>query len=142
LSGIPDPQDTVKLSEASFLAISLTKHIQIGPSSSEGLCTMKVIYKITYPNGKIYVGMDLTDSITYFVSPSPSLITADFIREQGRSFTITKEILWESETAPDAEVRCKEKELILLTEASDPARGYNQSPRQRRTSGPPPVVPG
>jgi hypothetical protein len=46
---------------------------------------MKVIYKITYPNGKIYVGMDLTDSITYFVSPSPSLITADFIREQGRS---------------------------------------------------------
>ena len=24
---------------------------------------MKVVYKITYPNGKIYVGKDLTDSI-------------------------------------------------------------------------------
>jgi hypothetical protein len=29
---------------------------------------MKIIYKITYPNGKIYVGSDLTDSINYFGS--------------------------------------------------------------------------
>lgn len=29
---------------------------------------MKVIYKITYPNGKIYIGKDLTDSINYFGS--------------------------------------------------------------------------
>jgi hypothetical protein len=29
---------------------------------------MKIIYKITYPNGKIYVGKDLTDSINYFGS--------------------------------------------------------------------------
>jgi hypothetical protein len=29
---------------------------------------MKVIYKIMYPNGKIYVGKDLTDSINYFGS--------------------------------------------------------------------------
>jgi len=27
---------------------------------------MNIIYKITYPNGKIYVGQDRTDSITYF----------------------------------------------------------------------------
>ena len=26
---------------------------------------MKVIYKITYPNGKIYIGKDFTDSINY-----------------------------------------------------------------------------
>lgn len=26
---------------------------------------MKVIYKITYPNVKIYIGQDITDSITY-----------------------------------------------------------------------------
>jgi len=25
---------------------------------------MKVLYKITYANGKIYVGMDLTDTIS------------------------------------------------------------------------------
>jgi hypothetical protein len=35
---------------------------------------MKVIFKITYPNGKIYVGKDLTDSINYFgVLTVPSL---------------------------------------------------------------------
>ena len=31
---------------------------------------MKVIYKITCPNGKIYIGQDLTDSINYFGSAS------------------------------------------------------------------------
>jgi hypothetical protein len=29
-----------------------------------------VVYKITYPNGKIYVGQDVTDSINYFGSAS------------------------------------------------------------------------
>lgn len=27
---------------------------------------MKLIYKITYPNGKIYIGKDLTYNINYF----------------------------------------------------------------------------
>jgi hypothetical protein len=35
---------------------------------------MKVIYKITYPNGKIYVGKDLTDSINYFGSADGGLV--------------------------------------------------------------------
>lgn len=26
----------------------------------------KVIFKITYPNGKIYIGKDLTNTLTYF----------------------------------------------------------------------------
>ena len=30
----------------------------------------KQVYKITYPNGKIYVGSDLTGTLTYFGSPS------------------------------------------------------------------------
>ena len=30
----------------------------------------KQVYKITYPNGKIYVGMDLTGTMLYFGSPS------------------------------------------------------------------------
>ena len=30
---------------------------------------MKVVYKVTWPNGKIYIGSDLTDSIRYFGSP-------------------------------------------------------------------------
>jgi hypothetical protein len=29
---------------------------------------VKVVYKITYPNGKIYIGSDVTDSANYFGS--------------------------------------------------------------------------
>ena len=90
---------------------------------------MKVVYKITYPNGKIYVGMDLTDSINYFGSASGVLIAKDFTREQRRDFTIRKQILWESETATDLEVRQKEAEFIRELKSNDPTVGYNQWPR-------------
>jgi hypothetical protein len=60
---------------------------------------MQVIYKITYPNGKIYIGQDSTDSINYFGSANNDLIEKDFTRDQKRDFTIRKEIIWESETS-------------------------------------------
>lgn len=91
---------------------------------------MKVVYKITYPNGKIYVGQDVTDSINYFGSASSALIAQDFTREQRRSFTVTREILWESETATTGEINAKEREFILLLRANDPDVGYNQWPRR------------
>ena len=75
---------------------------------------MKVIYKITYPNGKIYIGKDLTDSINYFGSADGKLIEKDFTREQRLDFTIRKEILWESDTASDSVVNQKEIEFIKL----------------------------
>ncbi len=90
---------------------------------------MKVIYKITYPNGKIYIGKDLTDSINYFGSASDSLIAKDFTREERRDFTIRKEILLESEIASDIEVNKKEIEYILLFRSNDPAIGYNRWPK-------------
>ena len=89
---------------------------------------MKVVYKITYPNGKIYVGKDLTDCIGYFGSPNPALLAADFTREQRRDFTIRKEILWESETATNAEANQREVEYIRALRANDPAIGYNRWP--------------
>jgi hypothetical protein len=89
---------------------------------------MKVIYKITYPNGKIYVGKDLTDSINYFGSADGNLIAADFTREQRRDFSIRKEILWESESASDQELSLKEVELIRSLKSNDPTLGYNQWP--------------
>lgn len=90
---------------------------------------MKVIYKITYPNGKIYIGQDLTDSINYFGSAASVLIAQDFTREQRRDFTIRREILWESESASDAEVDAKELEYILTYRANDPLVGYNRWPK-------------
>ena len=91
---------------------------------------MKVVYKITYPNSKIYVGKDLTDSINYFGSADNQLIEKDFSREQRRDFTIRKEILWESETATDSEVNAKEDELIKMLRSNDPNIGYNRWPKQ------------
>jgi len=43
---------------------------------------MKVSYKIRYPNGKIYIGQDITDDIRYFGSVNRELIEKDFTREQ------------------------------------------------------------
>jgi len=90
---------------------------------------MKVIYKITYPNGKIYVGKDLTDSINYFGSADSGLIARDFSREQRRDFTIRKEILWESETATDGEVSRKEADFIKRLQSNNPSFGYNRWPK-------------
>lgn len=90
---------------------------------------MKVIYRITYPNGKIYIGKDLTGTLNYFGSADSRLIERDFSPEQQRDFTIRKEILWESAEASDQEVNKKEVELITLHHSNDPARGYNQWPK-------------
>jgi hypothetical protein len=96
---------------------------------------LKVVYKITYPNGKIYVGQDVTDCINYFGSASAELIARDFTREQRRDLTIRKEVLWESETANPQEVNRKEVEFILALRANDPTVGYNQWPRFTPPSG-------
>jgi hypothetical protein len=90
---------------------------------------MKIVYKITYPNGKIYVGKDLTDSINYFGSADAARIAQDFSREQRRTFNVQRDILWESDTATDAEVNAKEVELIRAHHSHDPAIGYNKWPK-------------
>jgi hypothetical protein len=90
---------------------------------------MKIIYKITYPNGKIYIGQDVTDSVNYFGSACDALIAVDFTREQRRDFIIRKEILWESDTATDHEVNVQETTFILQLRSNDPAVGYNRRPR-------------
>ena len=91
--------------------------------------TLKVIYKITYPNGKIYVGQDVTGSIAYFGSPNSNLIAADFNPEDRRSFTITKDILWESSSATKQEVNAMERHFTLELQSNDPEVGYNRSPK-------------
>jgi hypothetical protein len=93
---------------------------------------MKIVYKITWPNGKIYIGSDLTDSITYFGSPAKERIEADFpSRDVRRDMTVRRQILWESANAPDSEVRAKERELIISYRANHPSVGYNQNPKAR-----------
>jgi hypothetical protein len=88
----------------------------------------KVVYKITYPNGKIYVGKDLTDSIDYFGSAQAALIAGDFTREQRKRFTVIRDILWESDTATDKEVNAIEVRFIRELNAIDPKVGCNRWP--------------
>lgn len=90
---------------------------------------MKVIYKITYPNGKIYIGQDRTNSINYFGSASDALIARDFTWEERLSFTITREILWAAEEISDKELTQREIEFILAFQSNNPEIGYNQTPR-------------
>jgi hypothetical protein len=93
-----------------------------------------VIYKITYPNGKIYVGQDRTDTLIYFGSVDSRLVERDFSPEQRRDFTVRKEILWESDTASHAELTRTEVELIRALRSNDPTVGYNRWPRLRTSS--------
>lgn len=89
----------------------------------------KVIYKITYPNGKIYVGKDLTDTLTYFGSVNNKLLEKDFSAEERKNFSVKKEILWESDSAPDGEVNKMEVHFINLLKSNDSSIGYNQWPK-------------
>lgn len=95
---------------------------------------MKVIYKITYPNGKIYIGKDLTGTLNYFGSASSKLIELDFTRQQLRDFSIRKQIIWESENASDAEVNLEEIRLINQYQSNNPLIGYNRWPKFRAST--------
>ena len=92
---------------------------------------MKVIYKITYPNGKIYIGKDLTNSINYFGSADRRIIERDFSESERKDFKIRREILWESEEASDQEVNQKEIEFIHQFNSNNPSIGYNQWPKYK-----------
>ena len=93
---------------------------------------MKQIYKITYPTGKIYIGKDAIGSQRYFGSPDMEIINADFQslpEELRKDYTIRKQILWESETATDAELAVKEVEFIRQYQSHNPDVGYNRWPK-------------
>jgi hypothetical protein len=89
---------------------------------------MKLIYKITFPNGKIYIGSDLTNTFRYFGSWDSQLVASDFSEEEQKDFTIRREIIWQSEKATKEDVLKKEMELIRKFEANNPSKGYNKNP--------------
>jgi hypothetical protein len=91
-----------------------------------------VVYKITFPNGKIYIGKDINEkghSIRYFGSWNNGLIENDFTKEELSNFTLKKEILFESNDKK--EVSNKEKELISSLQSNNPDIGYNKWPKYK-----------
>ncbi len=77
-----------------------------------------VIYKITYPNGKIYIGKDLTNTLTYFGSAKSEYIADDFTEEEMKDFTIRKEIIFESDSKD--EINKIESKFILQYQSNNP----------------------
>ena len=84
----------------------------------------KIIYKITYPNGKIYIGKDLTNSINYWGSASSDLIARDFTPDERMDMTIRKEIIFMSNDT--SEINRMESILIREHQSNNPDVGYNQ----------------
>lgn len=95
-----------------------------------------LVYKITFPNGKIYVGKDeggQGHSLRYFGSWSDALIEQDFTKAELQDLTLRKQILFESDDKQ--EIRRTESEFIRSLGSNDPAIGYNQTHRQRSATG-------
>lgn len=89
-----------------------------------------VVYKITFPNGKIYIGKDIGGdghSLRYFGSWDNDLVSRDFSKEELRELTLTKEILFESTSKE--EVSQKEVECILEYKSNRLELGYNRWPK-------------
>jgi len=89
----------------------------------------KIIYKITYPNGKIYIGKDLTNTLTYFGSVNSKMVAQDFSEEQQRDFTVRKQVIFESNSTE--EINKLEAQLILEHDSNNPEVGYNKWPKFR-----------
>jgi hypothetical protein len=87
----------------------------------------KVIYKITYQNGKIYIGKDLTNTLTYFGSVNSDAVAQDFSEEEQRDFSVRKQIIFESESTE--EINKIEAQFIAEHGANNPAIGYNKWPK-------------
>lgn len=93
-----------------------------------------VVYRITFPNGKIYIGKDIGSgghSLRYFGSWNNRLVEDDFSKEELLSLTLRKDILFES--ADMDEVSRMEGLLIVQHRSNDPLIGYNRT--HRRQSG-------
>ena len=94
-----------------------------------------VVYKITFPNGKIYIGKDIGKdghTIRYFGSWNYARVESDFTKDELRDFTIRREILFEG--SDKVEVGRREMALIVEHGANDPERGYNTVPKFRSTN--------
>ncbi len=94
-----------------------------------------VVYKLTFPNGKIYIGKDIGDnghSMRYFGSWHNAAVENDFTKEQLSDFSVRKEIIFESDSKE--EVSKKEFELILAHNSHNPSIGYNRSHGKRMKS--------
>jgi len=93
---------------------------------------MKVIYKITYPKGKIYIGSDSSgDILRYFGSPDREILEIDYSWEELQDIILRKEILFFDENISDSDLRKKEYRIIEEMGSNNPEIGYNLLPKYK-----------
>jgi len=96
------------------------------------ILSIGVIYKITYPNGKIYIGQDRTDDVNYFGSADAFTISKDFSFEEKQDFTIRKEVLERRENISIRQLNLLERLHIIKNRSAYPDVGYNRTHSQAR----------
>jgi len=93
---------------------------------------MKQVFKVTYPWGKIYIAKAACESGRYFGTPDRDIVNADFLQlppDARKRYSVAKEILWESDTASNAEASAMEVQMILKFDSNNPKVGYNRWPK-------------
>ena len=96
------------------------------------ILSIGVIYKITYPNGKIYIGQDRTDDVNYFGSADAFTISKDFTFDEKQDFTIRKEILERRENISIQQLNLLERLHIIKNHSAYSDIGYNRTHSQAR----------
>jgi hypothetical protein len=91
-----------------------------------------IIYLITYPNGKIYVGQDRTDDINYFGSADSFTIAQDFHTTERDDFSVRKQVLERVHDCTVQELNILERKWIAKFRSNDPEIGYNRVKTARR----------
>ena len=94
-----------------------------------------LVYKITFINGKIYIGQNTERNLKfrdpfYVGSFNKEYVYEDLMNSgwDGSSFpVVSKEILWQSDNTTINEVTKKEIEYIKKYKSTDPQIGYNQN---------------
>lgn len=90
-----------------------------------------IVYKLTFPNGKIYIGKDIGSqghSLRYFGSWDNELVERDFTKEELSDFILRKQIIFES--GDKNEVSRMESYFIKEYNSNDYSIGYNQTHRR------------
>lgn len=93
------------------------------------------VYKVTFPNGKTYIGSDTAataeyDYYKYMGSPigkTKALMHSELqpLLNESKRLTLTKVLLYEARDCTVAHIKSKEREFIKLTDSTNREVGYN-----------------
>lgn len=86
---------------------------------------MSQVFRVTFPNGKIFIGYDMIGQICYFGGFDSARIQEELKPFKYSKVSLQKELLWESETATEDEVLKTNERYVSIFRSNDPDIGYN-----------------